>query len=275
MINSCTDFDKFLVSEYLKYGSINKVYSIHHFNLPISFASYHRVLNKFKVIKSAGPNSQLSESLNILSKISSYKIPLERVYHQYAPRSIQVSTNTLHRILHYTRLGLTRRQGTALLITEPDHPLSFLTGVEKNTPNSALGKRGDITLPMGHSKIGESPQDAIARVLQQEVFTDQTVAGTFPWKLVPKHPQPTMYINIADIKVTVYHLILDHNLPFSSFKLNLLKYRSLKELLASNLRPGVEDILRQKAGLLKVSTTSTAPEFSSKLNLVLLELKNS
>lgn len=269
-----SDFEKFLLKEYFRLGSINKVYTAHRHNLPISFAGFARVLTKFGVIKSAGPNSRFSESLDILTKLSSYKIPLEKVYHRFAPRRIQVSINTLHRILHYTRLGLTRRQGTALLITSDNDSQGFLTGREQNTPNSNLGKKGDLALPMGHSKTGESPQDAIARVLQQEVFTDQTIEGNFPWELVPDHPQPVMYINIADIKVTVYHLVLKQGYQFSSFKLNALKYRNLNRLLVGNLRPGVEDILKQHAGLLKNNQKILVPELSSQLNLALLELKN-
>ena len=275
MSTSPTEFEKFLLKEYFRLGSINKVFTAHHLDLPISFAGYARLLTKFSIIKSAGPNSRFSESLDILTKLSSYKIPLEKVYHRFAPRRIQVSVNTLHRILHYTRLGLTRREGTALLITSSRDSQSFLTGREQNTPNSQLGKRGDLALPMGHSRTGENPRDAIVRVLQQEVFTNQTIEGHFPWKIVPDHPQPCMYISIADIKVTVYHLIFDHDFQFSSFKLNTLKYRNLNRLLTDNLRPGIEDILKQHAGLLKNTKRITVPEFSSKLNLALLKVKDS
>jgi len=274
MATNQTDFEKYLVTEYFKLGSINKVFTAHHLDLPISFAGYARLLDKYHIIKSAGPNSRFSESLDILTKLSSYKIPLEKVYHRFAPRRIQVSINTLHRILHYTRLGLTRRQGTALLITKADETQSFLTGREQNTPNSLLGRKGDLALPMGHSKTGETPRDAIARVLQQEVFTSQTIEGHFPWELVPEHPHPVMYINIADIKVTVYHLIIPKGFQFSSFKLNSLKFRSFNELMATNLRPGIADILVQHTGLIDKPYTVPAPEFNSQLNLALLKVRS-
>ncbi len=264
-------FEKNLVEEYFKHGSINKVFSAHHYALPISFAGYTRVLSKFKVIKSAGPNSNLSESLSILSKIASYKIPLERIYHRLAPRSIQVSINTLHRILHYTRLGLTRRQGTALLITSPDYPGSFLVGNDQSLTGSYLGKRGDLSLPMAHSKLGESPQASICRVLQQEVFTNLVIDQSFPLSLIPQHPKPVMFINIADIRVSVYYLVLKKHLPFSSFKLSNIRFVDQAEIIKSNPRPGVVDILSryQNEGLL---TTSTVPVFSSSLNLSLAKV---
>ncbi len=273
MASTQLDFEKFLVTEYFKHGSINKVYSTHHYNLPISFAGYHRVLTKFGVIKSAGPNSHLSESLRILAKLATYKIPLEKAYHQYAPSSIKVSTNTLHRILHYIRLGLTRRQGTALLITQVGKPDAFLTGVETHRPNSALGQRGDLALPMGHSKTGEDPKDAIARVLQQEVFTDLVTNSMFPWEIIPSHPKPVLFINIADIKVAVYHLELLDIFQFSSFKLSQLQYRDLKEISCHPLRPGIEEICQKYLTQGFDLKSPVIPEFISSLNLALAKVK--
>lgn len=268
------EFERFLVTEYFRHGSINKVYSSHHYNLPISFAGYHRILTRFGVIKSAGPNSRLSESLHLLSKLATYKIPLEKLYHHHAPQTIQISTNTLHRILHYTRLGLTRRQGTALLITPVGQPDSFLTGLEKDTPNSSTGKRGDLALPMGHSKTGEDPKDAIARVLQQEVFTDLVVNSMFPWELIPPHPKPIMYINIADIKVAVYHLEFPNIFSYSSFKLSHLRYRNLVQMSQHNLRPGVLDICQTYLKSERDFEIITVPVYDSRLNLALAKAEN-
>lgn len=273
MTTSQLDFEKFLIIQYFKYGSINNVYSIHRFNLPISFASYYRVLSKFRVIKSAGPNSHLSESLHILTKISTYKIPLERAYHQYAPSSIRVSINTIHRIIHYIRLGLTRRQGTALLITQVDQPDAFLTGFEAHRPVSTLGQRGDLALPMSHSKIGEDPKDAIARVLQQEVFSDLVIDSTFPWEVIPSHPKPIFFINIADIKVAVYHLKLPAIFQFSSFKLKQLQYRNSDEISNYSIRPGVEEICQKYLVQESATEDRLVPEFTSKFNLALAKIK--
>ena len=72
-------FEQFLIREYLRLGSINKVFKFHKYNLPISFAGYDRLLSKYKVVKSAGPNSKLSESLYILSQLANYKISLEKI----------------------------------------------------------------------------------------------------------------------------------------------------------------------------------------------------
>lgn len=242
------EFEQFLVKEYFRLGSINKVFQEHKYNLPISFAGYDRVLSKYKVIKSAGPNSKLSESLYILSLLASYKIPLEKIYHLLAPKTIQVSTNTLHRILHYTRLGLTRRQGVALIISPKGKPDKVLIGCDLSLNCSTLGNKGDISLPMGHSKIGEPIQDSIARILQNEVFTNEIVRNNFPWNIIPEHIKPIMYINIADIQVSVYKLELPNSLnQFSSFKLSNIRYQNLNRLPKSKFRPGVTDILKNYA----------------------------
>lgn len=238
------EFERYLVEEYFKLGSINKVFHEHKFDLPISFAGYDRVLNKFKVVKSAGPNSKLSESLHILSLLANYKIPLERVYHRFAPKTIQVSINTLHRILHYTRLGLVRRRGTALIISPNSQSNKVLIGNDQSLTNSVLGNKGDLSLPMGHSKTGEPIRDSIARILQNEVFTSDVINQQFLWEIIPEHIKPVMYINIADIQVSVYQLTLSQkHKKFSSFKLANLKYYDINNLNHHLLRPGVKEIL--------------------------------
>jgi hypothetical protein len=260
------DFEKFLVSEYFKHGSIDQVLKIHHFDIPISYAGYHRVLNKFGIIKSAGPNSKLSESLYLLSLIANYKIPLEKIYRKYAPASIKVSTNTIHRILHYTRLGLTRRQGVALLIENKDKPGQYLTGNDVSLTKTVLGNKGDLSLPMGHSKTGEDPRIQILRVLQQEVFTDFLINGNFPTNLVPEHPKPVMYINIADIRVSVYCLKVSPRLSFSSYKLQNISFKTLKEIKGHEVRPGVVEIVKNYEDILTGESTSEALEINSNLN---------
>ena len=263
-------FDKFLVSEYFKLGSIDQVFKAHQFDLPISFAGYHRILDKYGVIKSAGPNSKLSESLYLLSLIANYKIPLEKIYRKYAPASIKVSTNTIHRILHYTRLGLTRRQGVALIIENMDEKGKYLLGNDISLTKSALGEKGDLSLPMGHSKTGEDPKMQILRVLQQEVFTNDLINRNFPVNLVPEHPKPIMYINIADIRVSVYHLLYSPKLCFSSYKLQNISFKSQQEIQDAEVRPGVIEIIKHYELKSSSEKVSEVIEINSNLNNVLL-----
>ena len=264
-----TEFEKFLITEYLKFGSIDKVFKLHNYNLPISFASFHRLLNKYKIVKSAGPNSKLSESLHFLSLLNTYKLPLERVYHRFTPNSIQVSTNTLHRILHNIRLGVTKRVGIALLISNSESPNQFLLGQDDSLLNSKLGEKGDWSLPMGYTRQQDSFAKGIKRVLQQEVFVRETIENKFPKNIIPKDPQPIFCINIADIKVFVFKLELTKNYTFSSFKLKKHLYFYPSEVQKLKTRGGVVDIF--KMYLTGSIQTSSNSDFNQ--NLCLLPLK--
>ena len=241
------EFNKFLIREYLRLGSIEQVLKSHRYDLPISFASYHRLLNKFGIVKSAGPNSHLTESLHFLNQLATYKLPLERLYHQLAPLNLRISTNTLHRIVHYTRLGLMRRAGTALIITPKNDGNHVLVGNDQSLHNNDLGSPGDVSLPMTHSKFDENHTTSIKRVLQQEVFSELVVDGNLP-NIIPDSIEPVFFINITDIKVSVYHLELPEKLTdFSSFKLKNLRLESLDDIQKQVLRPGVGDILSRFA----------------------------
>ena len=146
------DFEKKLLTLYLKHGSIEQVFNVTNYDLPVSFATYHRLLNKFGIVKSAGPNSKLSESLHILSLINNYKVPLEKVYRKYAPQTLKVSTNTLHRIMHHVRLGVTRRCGAALIISTESKKDKYLIAQDISLNSAILGQSGDFSLPMGHTQ---------------------------------------------------------------------------------------------------------------------------
>ena len=52
-------FNRWLVSEYLKFGSVDEVMRIHRHGIPISYAGYQRVVRKWGIINAAGPNSQM------------------------------------------------------------------------------------------------------------------------------------------------------------------------------------------------------------------------
>jgi hypothetical protein len=265
------EFQKFLVSEYLKHGSIDKVFKLHNYNLPISFASYHRLLNKFQIVKSAGPNSKLSESLHILSLLNAYKLPLERIYHKYSPHTLQVSTNTLHRVLHNIRLGVTSRVGVALLISSSVEPNKYLLGQDNSLTNPQLGQKGDWSLPMGYTREQDGHCTGIKRVLQQEVFTQYTVNNKFPKNLFPEDQKEIFTINISDIKVYVYRLILDKSYSFSSFKLENFGFYGSSEIEKLKTRGGVADILKTYTNLRQ--NTNFISDFNQSLCPLPLQVK--
>lgn len=243
-------FYRFVISEYLKYGSVDEVFKRNDYNLPISYMGVHRLIDRWGIVKAAGPNSKLSEAITFLVLLSDKKIPLERLY-RFLPLSFKTSMATMHRILHNIKEGVVRRAGTALILVPEGNPTRILIGEDISTPRLELGKPyGSLSLPMGYSKIEESANDSILRVLQQEVFTQQTIGREFPPHIIPDQPRPFLYFDIADLRVSVYRLFLPANISaeenFSSFKIRNHRYLALSEMVDNfskyNFRAGIKEI---------------------------------
>ena len=243
-------FNQFIVAEYLKYGSVDKVFRQNNYDIPISYPGVHRLIKKWGIIKSAGPNSILSEGITFLTLLSKDKIPLEILYKRLPP-SFKTSMATMHRLLHNIKEGVTRRVGTALVITPNDNLDGVLVGEDISTPRLELGKPfGAITLPMGYSKTDEDSRDSILRVLQQEVFTQMAIDRDLPLSIIPDDHEPFMYVDVADIRVSVYHIKLPQRLTndkcFSSYKIRKHNFVSVSKLSDNNhignFRSGIKEI---------------------------------
>ncbi len=224
-----------LVAEYLKYGSVDEVYRVHKYDLPISYPGFQRVLDKWGIVKAAGPNSKLSEALSFFVHLAEEQIPLETLYKRMPP-SFQTSMGTLHRILSYIKEGVTRRAGTALMITPHGKSDYVLVGNDISTPRVELGKPfGSVSLPMGFSRKRDTKQKAILRVLQQEVFVKQAIEQNMPMEIITKDIDPFMFLDIADVRVSIYHLSLPKELSssknFSSFKLENHRFLSVGDII--------------------------------------------
>lgn len=230
-------FNEYLLEEYFKLGSVDAVFKKHKFSLPISPAQYHRNLKKWGVIKAAGPNSRLSETLMFFSRLKEESDTLKVAYEKM-PLSFQTSAQTLYRILSYVKEGVTRRVGTALVISPAKNQRKVLVARDVSIPREHLGKRfGDLTMPVGFSRKRDSSKTSVARILQQEVFTKRLIKGDFPWGLVEEVEEPFMFLDIADIRVSVYHLQLSKELSqkscFGSFKLEDYKFVDAGKLVNS------------------------------------------
>lgn len=227
-----------LVAEYLKYGSVDEVYRVHKYDLPISYPGFQRVLDKWGIVKAAGPNSKLSEALSFFVHLAEEQIPLETLYKRMPP-SFQTSMGTLHRILSYIKEGVTRRVGTALVVTPYGKSNYVLVGNDVSTPRVELGKPfGSVSLPMGFSRKRDTNQKAILRVLQQEVFAKQAIEQNMPGEIITENVEPFMFLDIADVRVSVYHLGLSKELSnlknFSSFKLESHRFLPFGEIIKGN-----------------------------------------
>ena len=242
-------FNEFLVIEYLKHGSVDEVLKRHKFDVPISYAGYQRILDKWGIIKAAGPNSKLTETVEFLTRFAYESVPFDRLYKKMPP-SFKTSSATLYRVLSYIKEGLTRRLGTALVITQAGMEKNILVGEDISTPRIELGKTyRSLTIPMGFTRLRDPREDAILRVLQQEVFSQLAVEKRLP-KIVPNRPKPFMILDVADVRVELFHLILPKNYSkqrlFSSFKIKNHKFISVSTLTNKsrklNLRMGIREI---------------------------------
>lgn len=245
-------YNGFLIAEYLKYGSVDEAFRKNDYNLAISYAGYHRLLDKWGIVKSAGPNKKLSEAICFFTCLSHNKVPLERMYKRMPP-SFQTSMNTLHRIMGYMKEGVIRRYGTALVISNLDDPNEVLVGNDVASPNvvvdERVGKRfGDVSLPMTFSTKNESYQKSILRVLQHEVFSDKAVQQMIP-DVIPDNIEPFMYMTIADISVQVFNIKVNSGATFSSHRLAGHRFIDIKKAIeldfdGEEFRTGVPEIVR-------------------------------
>ena len=266
------EFYKPLIALYLKYGSVDQVFSSQYYNTGVSYPHFHRILNEWGIIKSTGPQSHFAEAIFFLTTLAKDKLPLESLY-KTMPPSLQISAATLHRILSYIKRGLTRRHGTALLVSPESNPNLVLIGRDISTPRPELGKPfGSYSLPMTYAKGDESAHDSVLRTIQQEVAASLTLNRKLSPNLVPEKPRVNLTIDIADVRVKTYQLIIPDNIveKLDSFKLADLTFIPLEQVgekssLDSNFRAGVPEIAQAYLEI-RDKNIATPPHYDSLLN---------
>lgn len=246
-------FNQFIVREYLRYGSVDEVYRKNNYDIPVSYANFQRVLDRFGVVKAVGPNNKFSEAVDFLAHMVKDNIAFEKLYKKMPP-SYRTSVVTLYRVLAYVKEGITRRLGTALVISPFNDPNKILIAKDISTPNIDFGKYyGNYTIPMGYAKKGSPRSINIKRILQQEVFTDTVTEKKFPDFFLKDEMSPYMYLDIADVRVSVYHLQLPEEYSsvtnFSSYKLKDYSFVESEKLLKegyinASLRAGVKEAVK-------------------------------
>jgi hypothetical protein len=275
-------FNEFLVSEYLKYGSVDEVLRINRYGLPISSAAYHRLLDKKRIIKAAGPNSKMAEILGFMTKFAEENIPIDKLYKKM-PLSFMTSLATLYRIVSYVKEGITRRIATGLIITPGNNKERILVADDVSTPRLTLGKPfGSISIPMGFSRKRDPREDAILRILQQEVFTNIAIKGKVP-DIIPPRPKPFMFLDIADVRVEVFHLYLPNKYSrinsFSSFKLQNYRFIDKEKIKKGDRRKyrlGVVEAVKGYTKYLEIKKRKlefNPLQYKSELNYYLAEVQ--
>ena len=287
--NSEIEFERMIVAEYLKYGSVDELLMANQYSLPISFAGIHRILDKWDVVKAAGPNKPITDCIGFFVKLVEKEIPLETLYRSMPPR-FAPSMTTLHRIYRQVKVEVKkkieernmRRYGTAVLLHPEGGEYLALIGRDVSPARIDVGRSfGAHSFPMGFSKFGEDSRQSILRVLQKEAFTKQTLSGSFPKEISDKieNARPFMYLDIADVRVAVYSLNLSANLSdlpnFESFKLKNYEYIDLRDLaeakgINSTYRLGMAEIARGYVDYL-ASPDRSVSYVTSDLNLALAD----
>lgn len=276
------EFKRRLIEEYFMYGSVDEVLRKHRWGLPISYAGYQRILAEAEIVKTAGPNGRLSEILDFLTTLMEKNIPFEYLYKKMPP-SFKTSAATIYRILSYIKEGVTRRLATGLIITPSGNNKKVLIGEDVSVSRPELGKPfGSLSIPMGFSKKTDPRETAITRVLQQEVFTRQAIDGNMP-KVIPARPKPFMFLDIADVRVEIFHITLpkkySNSKNFFSYKLknyNFLEIDNPRKLeeKGDSFRVGVMEAIagyKKYLGLIKRNLVFNPLQLKSRLNYFLRE----
>jgi|SRR3989344_897481 len=266
------EFYKPLIALYLKYGSVDQVFSSQYYNTGVSYPHFHRILNEWGIIKSTGPQSRFAEAIFFLTALAKDKLPLESLY-KTMPPSLQISAATLHRILSYIKRGLTRRHGTALLVSPESNPDLVLIGRDISTPRPELGKPfGSYSLPMTYAKGDESDHESVLRTIQQEVAASLTLNRKLSPNLIPEKPKVDLTIDIADVRVKAYRLTISDDIieKLDSYKLSNLTFIPLEQVgqkssLDSNFRAGVPEIAQAYLEI-RDKSLATPPHYDSLLN---------
>lgn len=263
------EFERFIVSEYLRYGSVDEIFKANRYeSLGISYPGVYHILKRWGVVRSLGRSSlPLTETLEFLVRAVEGKIPIATLYRRMPP-SFQPTLTTVHRVYNETkklvkqeveiqeRKGV-KRVGTALVVTPWGNANEVLIGRDVSPARRDVGKPyGSLSLPMGFSKKGEGAK-AVLRIFQQEIFTDKFLEDPAAFNRtangLTRDLIPFMFMDIADVRVSVYHLELPAELSsvdsFSSFKLKNFKFVGAGEILAMEgsgqlLRQGIKEIAK-------------------------------
>ena len=96
---SVLEFERFIVSEYLRYGSVDEILRANRFkNLGVSYPGIYHILKRWGVVRSLGRASlPLTETLEFLVRAIEGKVPIQTLYRRMPP-SFQPTLATVHRV---------------------------------------------------------------------------------------------------------------------------------------------------------------------------------
>ncbi|KKQ01559.1 MAG: hypothetical protein US11_C0006G0001 [Candidatus Roizmanbacteria bacterium GW2011_GWA2_36_23] len=254
---------KQLINFYLKYGSVEEAMKRESERVFVSQASYHRILDQFGIVKSAGRYDPFHETISFLMRMTLEKIPHAYLYNEM-PYDFENSFLNLNLVIRAVRKGLVTKTGAALVITPEGSNNSVLIGEEISSRSAYKKKVGDMTVPMGFAKQGEPLYFSLLRLLQQEVSNPLAVNGQLaPYgeiaqRIIEHEPNPFMYLDIADVRVAVCHLVLPEELCNANIisSHRLLNHR----FMSGSTIAGNSDNPRIRAGIPEIMETFVQTE---------------
>lgn len=261
--------EQWFLDLYFKYGSVEEAFASYPEYLPLSIAQFHRIVSKAGIVRSAGRHTNLPEVLHFFKeKALSPGTPLAELYREM-PASFKTSLVSLHRIYHLVvNKKITRRYATALIISKESDPSLILCGRETQTDIRYGKTAGQYSVPMAFSKKQENIKDSILRVLQQEVFMNDSIEGSFPDITLDANLSTDFYFDLLDVRLSCIKISIPDNIDnFSSYKLENHHWFDLNTNSdAFSWRMGVPEILEISRGGGKLDAQ---PVVTSLLNLAL------
>jgi hypothetical protein len=272
--------DEWLIDRYFRFGSVEDALYRGSSSIPFSFADYHRKLEKFGIVKSAGRHTSLSEALHFFRiKQMEPGAPLESIY-KTMPPSFQTSIATLHRIynrvLETKQKAVATRYATALTLSKAQNANEVLIGTELFSETKYGKIAGQATIPMTFSRNSDTPFQRIIRVLQQEVLTEEAIHKKFVDKEYVNHllqnvRGPFLKYRLLDVEISCYALTLPTDIHhFSSFKLTNHQFVHQSDVSNESTlryRIGIPEIVRQS--FVPKQLTDTDEVINSDFNIAL------
>lgn len=260
-------------------------------SLPISITDYHRLVKRRGLVKNEGRTSaSLAQTLYVfLNKTLDPKLSIEKVYRSI-PLSVRSNNTfpaltTLYRVYQSVLEGKTTKHAVGLVITPPQDFSKIMLVDEKMTSPHVAKKQGDSTIPVGFTSKNMSADKSILRVLQREYSHELALNGKlaltadrnlsdFARRLIPQDISAFLTIDILDIKLHIYHLVLPNELnglqECSSTTVENHRFMDVNQIITNGLRlrPGIGDVLRAYNTYL--TGDAQARQVTSNLNLALM-----
>lgn len=234
--------DSWLIEKYLYYGSVDLMFK-HEEVTPFSYSDVYRKLDEYGIVKSAGRHTNLWECLDFFELYKLSKKPSIRRIYQSMPRGIETSATTLHRILKSVKDGVLHRKATALIVKNQSG--SILVSKEMREDNF-----GKLTIPVTYSRLSESWQESVMRVLQQEVYPKSTSSGLFKGgdarARMLESAKKFECFSLLDVELGVFEVSAHPTIYPESGRTTEHKFMQMDEIVSldrSLFRPGVYELI--------------------------------